>query len=78
MKQYILKAKSTGDCSDKLTKGKLYRTLFGKEPGIFEDRPFATVIADDSKKFSCHFSRFEIHKICSSTLKNNSTKLKIK
>ena len=42
-----------------LTTGKQYECLHGTEPGIFESRPFVTVIDDNGKKYSCHQSRFE-------------------
>ncbi|GEM_PF-3929015 len=41
-----------------LTKGKIYTAIYGVEQGIFETRPFVTVIDDDGKKLSCHLSRF--------------------
>ena len=44
----------------RLTDGKVYATLNGIEPGIFENRPFVTVIDDFGKKSSWHASRFEI------------------
>jgi len=42
-----------------LTSGKAYKALHGKEDGIFENRPFVTVIDDDGKEYSCHLSRFK-------------------
>jgi len=44
----------------RLTDGKVYTALHGIEPGIFEDRPFVTVIDDLGKRWSGHLSRFEI------------------
>ena len=41
-----------------LTRGKVYEAINGREDGIFNDRPFVTVIADDGKKHSYHLSRF--------------------
>lgn len=43
-----------------LTNGKKYVALYGKEDGIFESRPFVTVIADDGKRHSFHMSRFTL------------------
>lgn len=45
---------------DGLTYKKEYVTINGVEGGIFEDRPFVTVIDDNNKIHSCHLSRFEI------------------
>lgn len=43
-----------------LTEGKVYECLYGLEEGIFEDRPFVTVIGDTGKEVSAHASRFEV------------------
>jgi hypothetical protein len=51
-------AVGTRDCRD-LTSGKVYAACNGREDGIFESRPFVTVVADDGKKHSFHLSRFE-------------------
>jgi len=44
----------------RLTDGKVYTALYGIEPGIFQSRPFVTVIEDTGKTSSWHLSRFEI------------------
>lgn len=41
-----------------LTKFKEYKAIRGLEKGIFENRPFITVIGEYGKPFSCHASRF--------------------
>lgn len=43
---------------DYLTAGKTYVAINGKEDGIFANRPFVTVDADDGKRHSCHLDRF--------------------
>jgi hypothetical protein len=43
---------------DWLTSGKAYAAVHGKEEGIFESRPFVSVVGDDGKEHSCHLSRF--------------------
>lgn len=43
-----------------LTEGKVYEVLHGIEPGIFEDRPYVTVVDDLGKERRWHLSRFEI------------------
>lgn len=60
-KNYVLKAIGVRNY-DGLTFGKNYTTVNGIEEGIFEDRPFVTVIDDYNKLHSCHFSRFELIK----------------
>jgi len=59
MIQYLLKAIGTRDMRN-LTQYKTYTTLEGIEEGIFENRPYVSVIDDDGIKCSCHLSRFEI------------------
>ncbi|WPH60380.1 hypothetical protein [Vibrio phage vB_VpaS_SD15] len=44
---------------DNLTTGKQYKCVNGTEPGIFETRPFVTVIDDNGNEYACHQSRFE-------------------
>ena len=61
MKQYLLKAIGVRGLSN-LTENKEYITLRGIEPGIFEDRPFVSVLDDNGIGYSCHASRFEIVK----------------
>ena len=41
-----------------LTAGSTYIAINGKEDGIFSDRPFVTIKADDGKRHCCHLSRF--------------------
>lgn len=43
-----------------LTEGKVYECLYGLEEGIFESRPYVSVIGDNGDKLSCHASRFEL------------------
>ena len=43
-----------------LTEGKLYKSLYGWEEGIFETRPYVSIIDDSGKQYSCHLSRFII------------------
>ena len=43
-----------------LTSGKTYIAINGKEEGIFETRPFVTVVADDGLRHSMHLSRFTL------------------
>ena len=43
-----------------LTEGKIYTCLNGLEDGIFEDRPFVTVIGDKGREVTCHASRFTV------------------
>ena len=43
-----------------LTEGKVYEALYGWEEGIFENRPFVSVIDDTGKQYSCHLVRFRI------------------
>jgi hypothetical protein len=45
---------------ENLTHGKKYTALFNLEPGIFESRPFITVISDNGKPLSCHAARFDL------------------
>lgn len=45
-----------------LTEGKVYECLYGLEDGIFEDRPFVSVIGDNGKEVGAHASRFELVK----------------
>ncbi len=47
-----------------LTEGKKYQCLYGIEPGIFEDRPYITVIGDNGKKVSAHAYRFVLWEPC--------------
>lgn len=47
----------TRDVRD-LTRGKVYTAINGREDGIFSNRPFVTVVADDGKKRVFHLSRF--------------------
>ena len=42
-----------------LTKGRVYKCLNGTEPGIFETRPYVTVVDDFGKNLTCHQRRFE-------------------
>jgi hypothetical protein len=41
-----------------LTAGKAYTAIKGREEGIFECRPFVTVVDDDGKNYCCHLDRF--------------------
>jgi len=54
----LLVAVGVGDCP--LTKGKVYNAIYGAEEGIFETRPFVTVICDTGDAYSCHLSRFTL------------------
>ena len=59
MKQFLLEAVGVRDYPD-FTVGKQYTTIRGIEEGIFEDRPYVTVIDDNGKEHSCHAARFKI------------------
>lgn len=43
-----------------LTQNKIYICLNGLEEGIFQERPFVTVVDDTGKKTVAHASRFEV------------------
>lgn len=60
-KQYEIRAIGVRD-ERRLTKDKIYTTLKGIEEGIFSDKPYVTIVADDGRNLSCHASRFEIVK----------------
>lgn len=45
-----------------LTEQKSYIAINGAEEGIFETRPFVTVVGDKGINLSCHLSRFIIKK----------------
>ena len=60
MKRFILKAIGTMSAGRHLTKNKIYISTSNKIEGIFEDRPFVSLIDDFGKPFSCHLCRFEI------------------
>lgn len=53
---------ATGDrgVTGYITNGKEYFAINGLEEGIFEDRPFVTIICNTGKLWSCHASRFRI------------------
>ncbi len=48
------------DAYYELTEGKLYQCLYGLEAGIFETRPFVTVIGDNGNEIGAHASRFKV------------------
>jgi HKD family nuclease len=43
-----------------LTEGKVYSCMYGLEEGVFETRPYVSVIGNHGKPLSCHASRFEL------------------
>jgi len=43
-----------------LTAGNTYIAINGAEEGIFETRPFVTVVGNRGINLSCHLSRFKI------------------
>lgn len=64
-KQYEIICKGARDANligANLTTDKVYETLNGIEAGIFADRPFVSIVADDGKKHTYHASRFEVVK----------------
>lgn len=48
------------DAYHELTEGKVYQCLYGLEDGIFETRPFVTVIGDNGEELRAHASRFKV------------------
>ena len=60
-KQYVIEAVGVRGLRD-LTTGKHYETIKGIEAGIFDDRPFVTIINDAGNRQSMHAKRFKIIK----------------
>ena len=60
-KQYIIEAVGVRNLRD-LTTGKHYETIKVIEPGIFENRPYITLLDDSGNTQSMHLSRFKIVK----------------
>lgn len=60
-KQYIIEAVGVRNLRD-LRTGAHYETLKGIEAGIFDDRPYVTIIDDAGNKQSMHANRFKIIK----------------
>lgn len=46
-----------------LTIGKTYKALYGLEEGIFQSRPYVTVIDNTGKELCCHASRFRLPQV---------------
>lgn len=42
-----------------LTMGKTYTVIKDEEPGIFQSRPFVTVLNDEGNPYVCHADRFK-------------------
>ena len=60
-KQYIIEAVGVRGLRN-LRTGALYETLKGIEAGIFDDRPYVTIIDDAGNQQSMHANRFKIIK----------------
>lgn len=60
-KQYVIEAVGVRGLRDMRT-GAHYETLEGIEEGIFDNRPFVTIIDDAGNKQSMHANRFKIIK----------------
>lgn len=60
-KQYIIEAVGVRNLRD-FTTGKQYETIKGIEAGIFDDRPYVTILDDAGNKQSMHARRFKIIK----------------